>query len=93
MVHVRKDDDVTDSTLAKETAEQPVVAARLLDTHLGHLDDLRAAIRPDEVEGIVLVARGSTLVTTDEMVEADVVLRIIPVISGGHSGEVREVSR
>jgi sulfur carrier protein ThiS len=47
----------------------------------------------DIIPETVLVARGSALVTADETVEADVVLRIIPVISGGHSGEVREVSR
>jgi hypothetical protein len=40
----------------------------------------------------VLVARGSMLVTADETVEADVVLRIIPVISGGRSGEMCQVS-
>jgi sulfur carrier protein ThiS len=42
----------------------------------------------DIIPETVLVARGSTLVTTDETVEADAVLRIIPVISGGRSGEV-----
>lgn len=46
----------------------------------------------DIIPETVLVARGSTLVTADETVEADAVLRIIPVISGGHSGEVCEVS-
>ena len=42
----------------------------------------------DIIPETVLVARGSTLVTTDETVEADAVLRVIPVISGGRSGEV-----
>ena len=42
----------------------------------------------DIIPETVLVARGSTLVTADETVEADAVLRIIPVISGGRSGEV-----
>jgi len=46
----------------------------------------------DIIPETVLVAQGSTLVTLDEMVEADAVLRIIPVISGGHNGEVCEVS-
>jgi sulfur carrier protein ThiS len=46
----------------------------------------------DIIPETVLVARGSTLVTTDETVEADAVLRIIPVISGGRSGEVCQVS-
>lgn len=41
----------------------------------------------------VLVAHGSTLITADETVEADAVIRIIPVISGGHSGEVCKMSR
>ncbi len=40
----------------------------------------------------VLVAQGKTLLTSDEIVEADAIVRIIPVISGGHSGEVCEVS-
>lgn len=40
----------------------------------------------------VLVAQGNTLVTADEMIEAEDVVRIIPVISGGLSGEVRQVS-
>jgi glucosamine--fructose-6-phosphate aminotransferase (isomerizing) len=51
---------MSDSHLARETAEQPDVAARILDRHLGRLDQLRAALRPDEVDGIVLVARGSS---------------------------------
>ena len=46
----------------------------------------------DIIPETVLVARGSTLVTTDETVEADAVLRIIPVISGGRGGEVYQVS-
>jgi sulfur carrier protein ThiS len=46
----------------------------------------------DIIPETVLVARGSTLVTTDETVEADAVLRIIPVISGGRGGEVCQVS-
>jgi sulfur carrier protein ThiS len=46
----------------------------------------------DIIPETVLVARGSILVTADEMVEADAVLRIIPVISGGRSGEVCQVS-
>jgi glucosamine--fructose-6-phosphate aminotransferase (isomerizing) len=51
---------MSDSHLARETAEQPDVAARILDRDLGRLDDLRAALRPDGVDGIVLVARGSS---------------------------------
>jgi sulfur carrier protein ThiS len=46
----------------------------------------------DVIPETVLVAKGTTLVTADETVEADAVLRIIPVISGGRSGEVCEVS-
>jgi sulfur carrier protein ThiS len=46
----------------------------------------------DIIPETVLVAQGSTLVTADETVEADVVLRIIPVISGGRSGEMCQVS-
>jgi sulfur carrier protein ThiS len=46
----------------------------------------------DIIPETVLVANGRTLVTADETVDADAVLRIIPVISGGHSGEVCEVS-
>jgi sulfur carrier protein ThiS len=46
----------------------------------------------DIIPETVLVAEGTTLVTGDEMVEADAVLRIIPVISGGQSGEVCQVS-
>jgi glucosamine--fructose-6-phosphate aminotransferase (isomerizing) len=49
-----------DSHLARETAEQPAVAARFLDAHLARLDELRVALRPDEVDGILLVARGSS---------------------------------
>jgi len=37
----------------------------------------------DIIPETVLVAEGTTLVTVDEMVEADAVVRIIPVISGG----------
>ena len=46
----------------------------------------------DIIPETVLVVKGNTLVTADEMVEADAVLRIIPVISGGHTGEVYQVS-
>jgi sulfur carrier protein ThiS len=46
----------------------------------------------DIIPETVLVARGSTLVTADETVEADVVLRIIPVISGGRRDEMRQMS-
>jgi sulfur carrier protein ThiS len=46
----------------------------------------------DIIPETVLVANGSTPVTADETVDADAILRIIPVISGGHSGEVCEVS-
>jgi sulfur carrier protein ThiS len=46
----------------------------------------------DIIPETVLVARDSMLVTADETVEADAVLRIIPVISGGCSGEVCQVS-
>ena len=53
-------------------------------------DVLRAL---DIIPETVLVAEGNTLLTIDETVEADAVVRIIPVISGGHSGEVCEVSR
>jgi sulfur carrier protein ThiS len=37
----------------------------------------------DIIPETVLVAKDHTLVTVDETVEADAVLRIIPVISGG----------
>ena len=37
----------------------------------------------DIIPETVLVANGSSLVTLDETVEAEAVLRIIPVISGG----------
>ena len=37
----------------------------------------------DIIPETVLVAKGNTLVTTDEVVDAETVLRIIPVISGG----------
>jgi sulfur carrier protein ThiS len=46
----------------------------------------------DIIPETVLVAKGSTLVTIDETVEAEAVLRIIPVISGGAHGEVRQMS-
>ena len=46
----------------------------------------------DLIPETVLVATGNTLLTIDETVEADAVVRIIPVISGGHSGEVCKVS-
>jgi sulfur carrier protein len=46
----------------------------------------------DIIPETVLVAKGNSLITADETVEADAVLRIIPVISGGHRGEVCEVS-
>lgn len=51
---------MTESHLARETAEQPTVAGRLLDSYLSRLDELRAELRPGEVDGIVLVARGSS---------------------------------
>ena len=53
------------------------------------VDVLRAL---DLIPETVLVAQGNNLITADETVEADAVLRIIPVISGGHHGEVCEVS-
>jgi sulfur carrier protein ThiS len=37
----------------------------------------------DIIPDTVLVANGNALVTVDETVEAEAVLRIIPVISGG----------
>ena len=46
----------------------------------------------DLIPETVLVATGNTLLTHDETVEADAIVRIIPVISGGHSGEVCKVS-
>jgi glucosamine--fructose-6-phosphate aminotransferase (isomerizing) len=51
---------VTTSHLQRETAEQPEVAAGFLDIHLRRLDRLRSAMRPDTIDGIVLVARGSS---------------------------------
>jgi glucosamine--fructose-6-phosphate aminotransferase (isomerizing) len=48
------------SLLTSEIAEQPDVLARLLDAHLPRLAAWRAALRVGEVDGIVLVARGSS---------------------------------
>jgi glucosamine--fructose-6-phosphate aminotransferase (isomerizing) len=46
--------------LEAETAEQPAVAAALLDAQLPRLDEWRAALHADEIDGVVLVARGSS---------------------------------
>lgn len=46
--------------LAAETAEQPAVLARLLERWLPRLDELREALRPDDLHGIVVAARGSS---------------------------------
>ncbi len=51
---------MSESHLSREIAEQPAVATRLLDRHLARLPALRAAMRPGDVDGIVLVARGSS---------------------------------
>ena len=51
---------MNESHLARETAEQPMVAGRLLDSYLSRLDQLRAELRPGDVDGIMLVARGSS---------------------------------
>jgi glutamine---fructose-6-phosphate transaminase (isomerizing) len=46
--------------LEVETAEQPRVLAALLDAQLPRLDEWRAALRSDEIDGVVVVARGSS---------------------------------
>ncbi len=46
--------------LAAEIAEQPGVLARLLDAQLPRLDAWRAALRSGEIDGLVVVARGSS---------------------------------
>ena len=48
--------------LDDELGAQPEVAAGLLDAQLGRVDELRSAVLPDgaELDGIVLVARGSS---------------------------------
>jgi glucosamine--fructose-6-phosphate aminotransferase (isomerizing) len=46
--------------LDRELGEQPEVLARLLDTAWPRLDELRAELRPEDANGIVVVARGSS---------------------------------
>ncbi|MDP9445018.1 MAG: SIS domain-containing protein [Actinomycetota bacterium] len=46
--------------LDHEVGEQPEVLARLLDSVLPRLDELRAQLRPERATGVVLVARGSS---------------------------------
>ena len=48
------------SLLTREIAEQPDVLARLLDAQLPRLAAWRRALRADSVDGIVVVARGSS---------------------------------
>ncbi len=48
------------SRLAEEMAQQPDVLARLLDAQLARLDDWRETLRGDEIDGVVVVARGSS---------------------------------
>jgi glucosamine--fructose-6-phosphate aminotransferase (isomerizing) len=48
------------SMLEQETAEQPDVLARLLETTWPQLDEIRAALRPERATGIVVAARGSS---------------------------------
>ena len=48
------------SLLTAEIAEQPAVLARLLDAQLPRLDAWRAALRRGEIDGVVVVARGSS---------------------------------
>ena len=47
------------SRLEAETAEQSRVAADLLARQLPQLDEWRAALRSDEIDGVVVVARGA----------------------------------
>lgn len=48
------------SLLAQETGEQPDVLARLLDAQLPRLAGWRQALHADELDGILVVARGSS---------------------------------
>jgi glucosamine--fructose-6-phosphate aminotransferase (isomerizing) len=48
------------SLLSAEIAEQPAVLARLLDAQLPRLAAWRAVLRRDEIDGLVVVARGSS---------------------------------
>jgi glutamine---fructose-6-phosphate transaminase (isomerizing) len=48
------------SLLSSEIGEQPDVLARLLDAQLPRLGAWRAALRTGDIDGIVLVARGSS---------------------------------
>ena len=48
------------SLLTAEIAEQPDVLARLLDTQLPRLAAWRTALRRDDIDGLVVVARGSS---------------------------------
>ena len=48
------------SRLEAETAEQSRVATDLLARQLPQLDEWRAALRSDEIDGVVVVARGSS---------------------------------
>lgn len=46
--------------LHRELGEQPEVLARLLDSVLPRLDELRDQLRPEAATGVVVVARGSS---------------------------------
>ncbi len=48
------------SRLRQETAQQPAVLDQVLTVELPRLDDWRAALRAQEIDGIVVVARGSS---------------------------------
>jgi glucosamine--fructose-6-phosphate aminotransferase (isomerizing) len=48
------------SLLTEEIAQQPEVLQRLLDAQLPRLADWRKALRADDVDGLVVVARGSS---------------------------------
>ena len=48
------------SLLSSEIAEQPDVLARLLDAQVPRMGAWRAALRAGDIDGIVLVARGSS---------------------------------
>jgi glutamine---fructose-6-phosphate transaminase (isomerizing) len=48
------------SLLTSEIAEQPAVLARLLDAQLSRLDAWRTTLRRAEIDGVVVVARGSS---------------------------------
>jgi glutamine---fructose-6-phosphate transaminase (isomerizing) len=48
------------SLLAQETGEQPAALARLLDAQLPRIATWRTALRRNEIDGLVVVARGSS---------------------------------